>query len=165
MKPLISLVAALTSKNRVIGKGNQLPWHIPEDLKWFKELTQGHVIVMGRKTWDAVGKPLPRRESRVVTRQVGFSAPGAHVYQDLKQACIDEPTSNMQRDQIFVVGGSEIYRLALPFADRLYLTLIEREYEGDAFFPEWDVKAFREVSRRVGSGEIPHTYVLLERNK
>ncbi|HJS46756.1 MAG TPA: dihydrofolate reductase [Gemmatimonadales bacterium] len=135
----LTLVAAMT-EDRVIGRENGLPWHLPEDLRHFKRLTLGHPVVMGRRTWESVGEPLAGRHNIVVTRQPGYAAPGAEVVASLDAALRlvrDEP-------EVFVVGGAELYRAALPRADRVHLTLIHtRDVPGDTRFPpfegpEWD---------------------------
>ncbi len=138
----VFLVAAV-ARNGVIGAGGKLPWHLPEDLKHFRQLTLNHPVIMGRRTWDSLGKPLAGRRNIVVSRSAGFAAPGAAIAASLADAlalCAGEPAA-------FVIGGSEIYAAALPFADGLELTEIDRDYEGDARFPAWDRTAWR-VSKR-----------------
>ena len=134
----IFLIAAV-ARNGVIGAHGKLPWHLPEDLQHFKKLTLGHPVVMGRRTWASLGKPLPGRENIVITRQPGFAAPGASIAASLEAAialCAGEGLA-------FVIGGAEIYAAALPLADGLVLTEIDGDYEGDTRFPEWDRKAWR----------------------
>ena len=134
----IFLVAAVAT-NGVIGAGGKLPWHLPEDLKHFKNLTLGHPIIMGRRTWESLGKPLPGRENIVVSRKAGFEAPGASVASTIEAAialCSGESLA-------FVIGGAEIYAAALPLADGLILTEIQQDFEGDTRFPDWDRKAWR----------------------
>ena len=134
----IYLVAAL-ARNGVIGAQGKMPWHLPEDLKHFKQLTLGHPVLMGRRTWDSLGKPLPGRENIVISRTPGYEAPGASVASTFEAAialCTGEPV-------VFVIGGAEIYAAALPLADGLVLTEIDRDYEGDTRFPDWDRKAWR----------------------
>jgi dihydrofolate reductase len=136
----ISLIAAIGAKTRAIGKDNALLWHIPEDLKRFKRLTDGHPVIMGRKTWESLpdrARPLPNRTNIVVTRQEDFRANGAIVTHSLGGAIAHALESNGP-DEIFVIGGAELYAAALPRADRLYLTLVEDDAEGDAFFPAYD---------------------------
>jgi dihydrofolate reductase len=131
--PRISLVVAM-ARNGVIGRDGQLPWRMPEDLKRFRALTMGHHIVMGRRTFESVGRLLPGRTSVIVTRNLGFRVPGAivaHTLQEALAACAGD-------EEIFVIGGAEIYRAALPLADRLYLTRVEADIEGDTVFPAWD---------------------------
>ncbi|MGZ8940337.1 MAG: dihydrofolate reductase [Limisphaerales bacterium] len=113
------------SLNRAIGKDNKLPWHLPEDLKWFKKLTTGHVIIMGRKTWDSIGRPLPNRESIVVSRT---DVPGIKTVRTLKE--IDP---NADSREYFIIGGAQLFREALPLCSDLFLTLVKREAEGDVF--------------------------------
>lgn len=141
--PRVYLVAALAA-NGVIGKGGQLPWRLPEDMRHFKELTLGHPVIMGRKTWESLGKPLPGRENLVVSRTAAYEAPGASVCASLDAAlalCAGEPVA-------FVIGGSELYAAALPLADGLVLTEIHRDFTGDARFPEFDRAAWREAQRK-----------------
>jgi dihydrofolate reductase len=121
---------AAMSLNRVIGHGNKIPWHLPDDFKWFKKMTTGHVVVMGRKTFESIGKPLPNRETIVVSRS-GFSFPGVRTV-----ASLDEIAENAR--QIFICGGGQIYAEALPRCSDIYLTLVKREVEGDAFFPPFE---------------------------
>ena len=139
-KPVISLIVAM-AKNRVIGKDNAMPWHIPEDFKYFKETTMGRPIVMGRKTYESLGRLLPGRENRIVTRQKDYRVEGAQVFHSLEEACRGQ-------GEIFVIGGAEIYQAAMSMADRIYITLVDREFEGDAVFPSWPEKQFREISRK-----------------
>jgi dihydrofolate reductase len=155
--PLVSLVAAL-ARNRVIGAGNRLPWHLPEDLRRFKRLTMGAPVIMGRKTHESIleqaGKPLPGRRNIVVTRQPGARFEGCEVAGSLDTALAlagDAP-------EVFVIGGAELYRLALPRADRLYLTLIDADYDGDTFFPDFDPADWRETAREPGAGFAFVTY-------
>lgn len=123
---------AAMSLNRVIGAGNKIPWHLSEDFKWFKHLTTGNVIVMGRKTFESIGKPLPNRETIVLSRSQ-FSYPGVRTISDLSQ--IDLATESRE---VFICGGAQVYQKALPLCSDLYLTLVKREVEGDAFFPAFE---------------------------
>ncbi|MGH9579169.1 MAG: dihydrofolate reductase [Terriglobales bacterium] len=134
----VFLVAAV-ARNGVIGAREKLPWHLPEDLKHFKQLTLDHPVIMGRRTWQSLGKPLPGRENIVISRKAGFAAPGASVAVSVPAAialCAGEPVA-------FVIGGAQIYAAALPLADGLVLTEIDQDYEGDARFPDWDRKTWR----------------------
>lgn len=125
---MITLIAAC-SKNRVIGKDNQLIWHLPEDLKRFKELTTGKTVLMGRKTFESIGRPLPKRTNIIVTSDKNYKAEGCVVYNDLSEA--------LKHDKdIMVIGGSQIYQQCLDVAHDVHLTLIDQEFEGDAYFPE-----------------------------
>lgn len=156
----VYLVAAVAA-NGVIGAGGKLPWRLPEDLKHFKALTLGHPVIMGRKTWESLGKPLPGRENIVVTRAAGYDAPGASVASSLDGVlalCAGEPT-------VFVIGGGELYAEALPVADGLVLTEIQRDYAGDARFPPYDRAAWRETQRKpqTGADGLRFDFVLYER--
>ena len=134
----ISIIAAV-AENGVIGRGGQLPWHLGDDMRQFKRLTMGHTIVMGRKTWESIGRPLPRRRIVVVSRQPQYrvNAEGVAVAASLEEALrIAEAAGD---DEVFIIGGAEIYRLALPRADRLYLTSVIADIEGDTYFPSDDL--------------------------
>lgn len=132
MFKLIGMVA-MTS-DRVIGKGNELPWHLPEDLKLFKRTTSGHPIVMGRRTWDSIGKALPNRQNIVMTRDGDWVAEGAEV--------IHEPGDlgdlDLMSDEVFIIGGGQIYEIFLPHLDELLVSLVKGDYEGDTRFPEFE---------------------------
>lgn len=144
MTPLrISLIVA-QGLNRVIGCNNSMPWHIPEDLQYFKRTTMGKPVIMGRKTFDSIGRPLPKRPNIVVTRQPEWQADGVKVTNSLEQALSLAPTM-CNSSEIMIIGGAEIYRQALPLANRLYITQIKASFEGDAFFPEWDVTEWKRV--------------------
>ena len=138
----VSIIAA-TSSNRVIGKNAGLPWYLPADLKFFKELTLGHAIVMGRRTYETIGRPLPGRRNVVVTRQTGLKFEGIEVVHSLREAM----DLLKGETEVFIAGGGEIYRRALDLADRIYLTLIHAEIEGDTWFPEFDESAWELVER------------------
>ena len=145
--PRVYLVAAVAA-NGVIGGNGTMPWHLPEDLKHFKALTLGHPVIMGRKTWESLGKPLPGRENIVVTRTPGYDARGASVASSLDAAlalCAGEPV-------VFVIGGGELYAEALPIADGLLLTEIQREFAGDVRFPDFDRAAWRATQRQPQTG-------------
>jgi dihydrofolate reductase len=149
-KPCVSLIVAM-ARNRVIGINNTLPWHLPADLKHFRTLTMGHHIVMGRKTWESIGKPLPGRTSVVVTRNPDYAAPGVIVVNSLQAAiaaCGDDA-------EIFIIGGAELYRQAIALADRIYLTEIAADIRGDAYFPEFNPGEWNEASRESHSQTEP----------
>jgi len=140
--PKIYLVAAVAS-NGVIGSNGQLPWRLPEDLKHFKRLTLGHPVIMGRRTWESLPGALPGRDNIVVTRQAGYEAPGAAVASSLEAAlalCAGEPVA-------FVIGGSRLFAESLPIAAGLVMTEIDRAYEGDTWFPQYDRSRWRESQR------------------
>ena len=123
------------SRNRVIGSGNKIPWHLPEDFKWFKRMTTGQIVVMGRKTFESIGKPLPNRTTVVLTRS-GKPIAGVETAPEL--GAIDPAKPEFAGRQIFICGGAQIYQQALPLCSDLYLTLVKREVEGDAFFPPFE---------------------------
>ena len=154
----IYLVAALAA-NGVIGAKGRLPWHLPEDLQHFKRLTLGHAVIMGRKTWESIGKALPQRNSIVLTRRQEFSAPGARVVFSLDDALA------LCADVAFVIGGSDLYRAALPRATGLFLTELKDAYEGDARFPEIDRRTWKEIQREpcVSANGIRFDFVRYER--
>jgi len=165
--PLILVVAV--AENGVIGRDNQLLWRLRTDLKRFRERTMGKPMIMGRKTYESIGKPLPGRETIVLTRDSGFSAPGVHVVHSWDEA-VEEGERlaiSMGADAVAVVGGAEIYRLALPQVERIYLTEVSVAPEGDAFFPPVDRTRFREVARsdhpKSPDDEHPFTFIDLER--
>lgn len=129
---MINIIVA-TSKNNKIGINNSLPWHIPEDLKYFKEKTKGHTIVMGRKTYESIGRPLPNRQNIVLTRDRNFKAEGVKVIHSFEEALITSVT----QQECYIIGGGEIYDLFLPFANRLYITMVDKIIDGDTSFPEY----------------------------
>ena len=128
--------------NGVIGRDNQLPWHLPADLAHFKQVTMGKPIIMGRKTYESIGRPLPGRTNIVLTRSPDFHAEGVVTANTLQQA-LDYASLE---DEVMIIGGSSIYELALPGADRLYMTYVESDCEGDAWFPEFDIERWRIVA-------------------
>jgi len=134
----ITLIAAM-AENRVIGKDNQLIWHFPDDLKHFQSLTSGHHVIMGRKTFESVGRPLPKRTNIIITRQTDYSAEGCLIAHSIEEAIA------MVKDdeQPFIVGGAEIYQQALDLADSIELTIIHGEYEGDSYFPQFDENVWK----------------------
>jgi dihydrofolate reductase len=134
MRPKVISIIVAMSENRVIGRAGELPWHISADLKRFKRLTTDHSIIMGRKTYDSIGRPLPERRSIVISRDRGLVRAGAEVVASLGAAL--ELTA--AEDEVFIIGGSSIYELALPLADRLYVTQIHADVNGDVFFPYFD---------------------------
>lgn len=140
-KPRLALIAAV-AENGVIGAGNALPWHLPEDLKRFKALTLGHPVIMGRKTYESIGRPLPGRRNIVVSRNADFAAAGCETAVSLEAAIA---ACAGTADEIFVIGGAQIYAEALPLARRLYLTEIRAEFPGDARFPAFERGDWRET--------------------
>ena len=144
---IISLIAAI-SQNGVIGKNNDLPWHLPDDMKYFMQTTKGHCVIMGRKNYDSIPekfRPLPNRTNIVVTRQAQFSVP-CEVVHSVDEGIQLARTKN--ETEAFIIGGAEIYALGMPFAQRLYLTEILAEIHGDTIFPKFDASLWTEVSRK-----------------
>lgn len=132
-KPRLSLIVAM-AKNRVIGADGKIPWHLPNELQLFKRVTMGHHIIMGRKTFESIGRLLPGRTTVIVTRQAGYTVPGAVIAHSLQEAV----TRCGGDSEIFVIGGGELYRAAMPLADRIYLTVVDAEPAGDTRMPEFD---------------------------
>lgn len=165
----LSLIVA-AAQNGVIGRDNQLPWHLPEDLKYFKATTLGKPIIMGRKTFASIGKPLPGRTNIVITRQSGWSAAGVLIAQSVEQAVtMGREVGSQQQpaaEEVMVIGGAEIYRHALPIADRVYLTRIHADVEGDAYFPELPPGEWKKVAETAGesAANVPHSFLVFERS-
>ena len=148
MSITFSIIVAM-AKNNAIGKDNQLLWHLPEDLQYFKRTTMGKPIVMGRKTFESIGRPLPGRLNIVITRQQDWQHDGVKVVHTIEDALrLAEAQSMIDGvDEVMVIGGAEIYKTALPQADKLYITRVDAEIEGDAFFPEIDQAVWQETQR------------------
>jgi dihydrofolate reductase len=164
---MISLIVA-TGKDNVIGKDNKLIWHLPADMKFFKEKTTGHCIITGRKNYESIPekfRPLPNRTNIVITRQEDYHAPGAFVVHSLEEAVNKAKATG--DNEIFIIGGAEIFKQSLPFTDRIYLTDIYHSFEGDVFFPEINKSEWKEVSRTAGPVDeknlYPHDYIVLEK--
>jgi len=150
---IISLIAALAS-NRAIGKDNALLWHLPEDMRHFRETTRGKPVIMGRKTWESLPesfRPLPGRHNIVVSRDPAYQASGATLARSFEDA-VQQAEAKTNAQEVFVIGGEELYSQALPFASRLYLTEIEQSFDGDAFFPEILPQDWQEISRQPSRG-------------
>ncbi|MBD7962857.1 dihydrofolate reductase [Fictibacillus norfolkensis] len=158
---MISFVVAM-DENRAIGKDNDLPWYLPNDLKHFKNVTMGKPIVMGRKTYESIGKPLPGRENIVVTRDEHYQAEGTTVVHSVDEVLKKEA------EELCVIGGTEIFKLFMPVADRLYVTEIHHTFDADTYFPEINRDEWREVSREPGivdeKNKYPHDFVVYEKN-
>jgi len=138
----LSIIVAMAA-NRVIGHGNRLPWHLPADLKHFRQITMGKPILMGRKTWESIGRPLPGRLNIVITRNHGYKAEGCVVVHSVDAAL----RAAQGHDEVMLIGGEQLYRQVLPDADTLYVTQVDGEFSGDAFFPELNDDEWREVER------------------
>ena len=154
---ILSLIAAM-SENRVIGAGNRIPWSIPSDLKRFSEITMGHPVIFGRKTFESIGRPLEGRKNIILTEQRDYHAAGASVVHSLAEA-LDLCRSE---DEVFICGGGPLYQEAISRADRIYLTVVHGVYAGDTFFPEIPAE-FAEISREEVREEIPYSVVRYER--
>ena len=158
----LSIVVAMAA-NRVIGRDNRLPWHLPADLKHFRQLTTGKPILMGRKTWESIGRPLPERTNIVITRDTDYAAAGCVVVHSIDAAL----RAAGHNDEVMVIGGSELYRQVLPQVTTIYLTRVHADIEGDAVFPEIDESEWREVERTdcVPDEKNAHAYsfITLER--
>ena len=158
---IVSIIVAI-GENHAIGKNNQLLWHMPNDLKHFKDITSGRTIIMGRKTFDSVGKPLPRRRNIVVTRQ-DIIIPGCEVVKSIE----DGLALCKYEDEVFIGGGAEIYKLAMHLTDRIYLTIIHKDFDADTFFPEIDKSEWKEVKREDFEPDeknpLPYSFITLER--
>ena len=155
---IVSAIAALT-RNRVIGRNNDLPWKLPDDMRFFMETTKGHHVVMGRKNYDSLKgkfKPLPDRTNIVITRQNDLNAPGCIILHNITEALL-AANKNGERE-CFIIGGAEIYRIAMPFTNRLYLTEIHAEIAGDTYFPAFDKSEWHELSRRHHPADERHSY-------
>ncbi|MCB1665103.1 MAG: type 3 dihydrofolate reductase [Pseudomonadales bacterium] len=164
----LALIWAM-ARNRTIGRNNALPWHLSEDLKYFKRVTMGKPVIMGRKTWDSIGRPLPGRTNIVITRDSAFRAEGAKVVNTLEQALsVAESVGIIDgSEEVVVMGGEQIYALALPKADRLYMTEVHADVDGDAHFPEFDRTQWQELAREnhaaAGPNPYDYSFVILER--
>lgn len=163
-RPRVTLIAA-RARNGVIGKNNAMPWKIPGEQAYFKRVTMGHPIVMGRRTWESIGRPLPGRRNIVVTRDPGFAAQGAEVVHGMDEAL----ALCRHAAEVFVIGGAQLYDAAMPMADRLLLTEIDHDFDGDAFMPAPDAARWRETARDVQVAEGPpafgFAYVTYERRR
>ncbi len=155
----LSMIVAV-AENGVIGRNNALPWYLPNDLKYFKQTTMGKPVIMGRKTYESIGKPLPGRTNIVITRQADYQPEGVKVVNSVEAArelaesvCLIDG-----QKEAMIMGGAEIYTLALPHTDRLYLTEVHADVEGDAFFPEYDKSLWQEVAREDFAAEGPNPY-------
>ena len=157
----LSMMVAKASNN-VIGRDNNLPWYLPNDLKYFKQVTFGKPVIMGRKTWESLKGPLPGRTNIVITRQPDYLADGAKVVASLDDAvAMAENVAFIEgQEEAVIMGGAEIYSLALPQADRLYLTEVHANVEGDTFFPEYDASEWQQIAREdfVAEGPNPYDY-------
>jgi len=151
---MISFLVAM-DQNKVIGRNNQLPWHLPEDLKYFKKVTMGHPIAMGRKTHDSIGRILPGRENIIITRNSDYKCEGCLVFYSIEDFVRYCKESN---DEIFVIGGAEVFKETFDYVDRLYITCIHEKFEGDTFFPNFDTNAWKLISLEKGIKDQKNPY-------
>ena len=161
----LSILVAM-AKNRAIGKNNALPWHLSADLKHFRALTMGHPIIMGRKTYESIGRPLPGRTNIIMTRQKGYQVEGAitvNSVDDALKVCQEGVDGN---SEVFLIGGAELYRRTLRLCHRIYVTEIQQDFDGDTFFPEFDIEEWQEISREKHFSEddkLEYHFVMLDR--
>ncbi|MBT4888737.1 MAG: dihydrofolate reductase [Rhodospirillales bacterium] len=165
----VSLIVAMAS-NRVIGRDGGMPWHLPEDLKYFKKTTLGKPVVMGRKTFESIGRPLPKRPNIVITRDASFAADGVQVVSSVSDALeLAQTIASPDVDEVMIIGGGQIYAEALHYAERVYLTEIHASIDGDTTFPELPISQWIEQSREKGAGETPGqpdiSFVVLDREQ
>jgi len=163
---IVSQIVAI-AKNRVMGIDNKLPWHLPEDMKFFREKTKGHIMIMGRKTFESLGKPLPQRLHIVITRQSDFKYdhPLVKIVSSLELA-LKTATDSLKDwpKEVFILGGSGVFKESFPFTNKIYLTLIDKEFQGDTFYPEIPETEFKRVTYDVFDGPIPYAFTTWERN-
>ncbi len=155
---IISMIAAMGS-NRVIGKDNDIPWHLPDDFRFFKDTTRHHHVIMGRKNWESLPpkfQPLPDRPNFVITRQENYSAEGATIFKSLEDALTK--ASEMGEKEAFIIGGGEIYRMGLTLAEKIYLTEINGAFQGQTTFPDFDKEQWQEISREHHGTDDRHAY-------
>jgi dihydrofolate reductase len=153
MTPQLALIAAL-ARNRVIGRDNRLPWHLPADLRFFKQTTMGKPLLMGRRTWESIGRPLPGRRMIVLSRDPDYQAPGGAVARSLDEAV--ERAGAVP--EIMVIGGATLYRQTLPRAERLYLTRVDMDVPGDVWFPDWNERDWRLVWEEAHPADTEHAW-------
>lgn len=162
----LSLLVAM-ARNRVIGQNNKLPWHLPADLKHFKSLTMGKTIVMGRKTYESIGRPLPGRTNIIITRQTSYQVPGAIVVNSVEDALLVCEKTGTADSEHFMIGGEELFRQTLEICQRIYITEIQQDFKGDTFFPEFDPDDWEEIQRDKhfsdGDNNIEYHFVILNR--
>ncbi len=163
-KPQLSIIVAMAN-NRVIGNQNQLPWHLPADLKHFKALTLGKAVIMGRKTYESIGKPLPQRRNIIISRQTSFAVPDCEIVHSLQQAL----TLIKNEPEGMIIGGNQIFLAALPMTTRIYLTVIHHNFAGDVVFPELDMSEWQEISHEDHAANEKNLYsfsfITLERKQ
>ncbi len=163
---MVSAIVAM-AKNRVIGQDNRIPWYLPADLKYFKKTTLNHHIIMGRKSFESIGRPLPKRTNIIITRNPFYIATNCLVVNSLENALA--LAHENEEEEVFIIGGGEIYRMSMPLLDRLYLTEVDLEPEGSVFFPEFDWSEWELVSEEAHAAdeknEMAYVFKVLERKK
>lgn len=160
-RPRISIISAIARKDRAIGKNNALLWHIPEDFKHFKNLTSGHAIIMGENTFKSIGRPLPNRINIILSLTPGFAPEGTVVVTSIDEALAK--AKEVEQEEIFIIGGASIYKQFISLADRLYLTLVDGEYDADTFFPEYTEFTRIVSEEKVDNGTYQFSFVTLEK--
>jgi len=160
MHARLSIIVAV-AQNGVIGKKNRLPWHIPEDFAWFKRHTEGFPVVMGRKTYESIGRILPGRTNVIITRQRDYTVPGSRIYHSLEEAF--EQLEREGHEEIFIIGGNQIFRESMSLVDRIYLTLVHRDYDGDTYMPHIPETQFSKVFEERHEGTVPFSFFIYER--
>jgi len=155
------IIIVAMAANRVIGRGNTIPWHIPEELQWFKGTTMGHTLIMGRKTYESIGRPLPGRSTIILSRDKDCCFPGCTTVQSLNQAL----NLCAGHEKVFIAGGAQIYTLALPLTDTIILSVLDQEVEGDTFFPPVPEEEFTETTRTAVPGPTPYTRITYHRKR
>jgi len=159
----LSIIAAM-DQNHLIGEEGEIPWNLPADLKYFKKTTLGAAVIMGRKTFESIGSPLPGRRNIILTRNKDYSASGCEVVNSTKEILDDFLE---KKEEAFIIGGAEIYKLFLPFSDKLYLTIIEHQFSGDTYFPEIDLQNWDKISEKKGAidskNTFSHSYYIYQR--
>lgn len=153
---MIKIIMAAKAKNNIIGKDNDLIWHLPADLKFFKKTTKGHTLIMGRKTFESLANPLPHRDSWVVTRNKSYHAEGITVFHSLESAIKEGEQKGL--DTVFILGGGEIYRQSMLLADKMIITEVHDNFEGDTIFPEIDLAVWKETSREEHTADEKNKY-------
>jgi dihydrofolate reductase len=162
MNRRLSIIVAV-ARNGVIGRDNRLPWHIPEDFAWFKRHTEGRPVIMGRKTYESIGRPLPDRKNIILTRQKDYKVEGALVFNSLDRAL--ETLHEDDFDEIFIIGGDQVFREAMDTVDRIYLTSIHRDYDGDTYMPTLPEEQFTKIFEEYHGGEVPFSFLIYERTE
>jgi dihydrofolate reductase len=156
----LAIIVAM-SRNRVIGINNKLPWYLPEDLKRFRKITSGHPVIMGRRTFESIGRLLPGRENIIITRNQDYKVLGATIRYSLEEALAPFKSSD---EEVFILGGGEIFKLAMPLVNRIYLTLIDQDFKGDAYFPETDFSKYKIIAQEKHTEPMPYQFIDLEVN-